>query len=84
MSDTDNNGGGNANYYQLPEDAVEMQDLIEHRGMNFAQGNMFKAMYRLGEKEGTTMQYDLNKIIWYAERELRRLEREQNGCAGKV
>ncbi len=67
--------GWTSDYYQLPEDAEEIQDLIEHRGMNFAQGNIFKAIYRLGEKDGTTLRYDLNKIIWYAERELKRLER---------
>ncbi len=65
--------GGASEYYQLPPDAAEMQDLIEYRQMNFAQGNIFKAIYRLGQKGGTSYAYDLNKIIWYAQRELNRL-----------
>lgn len=36
--------------------------------MDFAIGNIFKACYRLGEKEGTDLLYDLNKIIFFAER----------------
>jgi hypothetical protein len=36
--------------------------------MSFARGNIFKAAYRLGEKEGIDDIYDLNKIIYYAKR----------------
>ncbi|WP_181181956.1 MULTISPECIES: hypothetical protein [unclassified Mesorhizobium] len=45
-------------------------DLIEHKRMGFSVGNIFKACYRLGSKEGTTRRYDLKKIIYFAEREL--------------
>jgi len=38
--------------------------------MNFAVANIFKAAYRLGGKEGTSPEYDLNKIVFFAEREL--------------
>ena len=69
--------GSDADYYQLPDTAKEMQDLIEHRNMNFAMGNIFKACYRYGEKNGTSMEYDLNKIIWYAQRELNRIAKCQ-------
>lgn len=65
--------GWSSDYYELPEGAKELQDLIEHRNMNFAIGNIFKAAYRLGNKPGTARAYDLNKIIWYAQRELARL-----------
>lgn len=68
--------GWTTNYYELPDDAKEMQDLIEYRDMNFAMGNIFKACYRYGHKENTSKEYDLNKIIWYARRELRRLKGE--------
>ena len=70
-----NNGGSTPSQYALPEDAKELQDLIEHRGMNFAVGNIFKACYRLGEKDGVTAEYDLNKIIWFAQRELARIKK---------
>lgn len=60
--------GGKTSYYELPEDAKELNDLIEYKNMNFALGNIFKACYRFGEKSGTEKMYDLNKIIYFAER----------------
>ncbi|WP_179295903.1 hypothetical protein [Mesorhizobium sp. WSM4312] len=45
-------------------------DLIEHKRMGFSIGNIFKACYRLGSKDGTTRAYDLRKIIYFAQREL--------------
>ena len=68
--------GWSSEYYELPEGATELQDLIEHREMNFAIGNIFKAAYRLGNKNGSSKEYDLNKIIWFAQRELNRLKEE--------
>jgi hypothetical protein len=70
------NTGWSSSYYELPENAEELQDLIEFKNMNFALGNIFKACYRMGDKAGTSEVYDLNKIIFYAERELRRIENE--------
>lgn len=70
--------GWASSYYELPEGATELMDLIEYRGMSFAVGNIFKAAYRLGNKEGTTAEYDLRKIIWFAQRELDRIERERD------
>jgi len=60
--------GGSTSYYQLPEGATELNDLIEHKKMSFALGNCFKACYRLGEKEGADLLYDLNKIVFFANR----------------
>jgi len=76
-STTVKSDGWSTSYYELPEGASELQDLIEHRGMNFSVGNIFKACYRLGRKDGATTLYDLNKIRWYAEREIARLEAEK-------
>lgn len=70
--------GGSSAYYELPEGTSELQDLIEYRNMNFAVGNIFKACYRLGAKSGIDDIYDMKKIIWYAQRELKRLEK-RNG-----
>ena len=67
-------GGSTPSLYALPEGAKELQDLIEHRNMNFAVGNMFKACYRLEQKDGVDAAYDLRKILFFAERELRRVE----------
>ena len=75
MAKTDNNGGS-TDYYKLPKKAKDLQDLIEYKGMNFAQGNMFKAMYRMNEDNHSSKVRDLNKVIWFAEREIKRLEEE--------
>ena len=57
-------------YYDFPIGASTLNDIIEFKDMNFARGNIFKATYRLGEKNGIDDEYDLNKIIYYAERML--------------
>lgn len=75
--DPQDNTGWSSGYYKLPEGAKELQDLIEAKNMNFAIGNIFKACYRMGNKHNTSVAYDLNKIIWYAERELKRLSEEE-------
>ena len=62
--------GWSTDYYVLPDGAVELQDLIEHRSMNFSVGNIFKACYRLGRKDGTSTLYDLRKMKWFIEREI--------------
>lgn len=60
--------GGSSTYYFLPKDATELNDLIEYREMSFARGNIFKALYRLGEKAGIDVNYDLNKIQLFLNR----------------
>jgi len=66
--------GSSTSYYKIPSDCTDLIDLIEHKNMNFAVGNIFKACYRLGQKEGNDDAYDIRKIIFFAERELKRLE----------
>ena len=67
--------GGSTSYYDLPVDAKDLQDLVEHKNMNFSIGNIFKACYRMGEKSGQDDLYDLNKIIFFAGREIDRLKK---------
>jgi len=69
-------GGSTPSQYALPSYAKELQDLIEYRGMNFALGNIFKAVFRMGHKNGADELYDLNKIIFFANREIERINRE--------
>lgn len=70
--------GGATDYYELPANASELNDLIEHKEMSFALGNIFKACYRFGEKDTASRLYDLNKIIYFADR-LRKRELEAMG-----
>lgn len=67
--------GGSTSYYQLPKDAKEIQDLVEFRNMNYSVANIFTSAYRLGQKDGVTDEYDLNKIVWFAQRELTRIKK---------
>ena len=71
-------GGSTPSQYALPERAEELQDLIEHRDMNFSLGNIFKATYRLGTCGHSDQEYDLRKILFFAERELNRVTGEKN------
>ena len=74
---SDQGTGWSTDYYKLPEGAEELQDLIEYKNMNFAVANIFKAAYRLGNKDGVDEEYDLNKILWFAHRELARIRKSE-------
>lgn len=59
--------GGSTGYYKLPLHATELRHLISHKGMSKARGDVFKACYRLGEKQGVDALYDLNKMKFFVE-----------------
>lgn len=67
--------GSSSSYYDIPDNAVTLNDLIEDREMSFARGNMFKALYRLGAKQGVDVEYDLNKVEYFLGR-LRKMHKE--------
>lgn len=52
-------------YYKLPEHANELRHLISYKSMSKSRGDIFKACYRLGEKDGTDVLYDLNKMKFF-------------------
>ena len=66
--------GGDTDYYRIPENATMVQDLIEYKNMNFSQGNILKAIYRCQDKHHSDYERELNKIIWFAKRELARIK----------
>ena len=75
-----NNNGGDTDYYKVPSGASMLQDLIEYKDMSWNQANIFKAAYRLGDPQThSSMERDLNKIIWFAQRMLNQLSKESNG-----
>jgi len=57
--------GGSTSYYDLPEHATELRHLISYKGMSKSRGDIFKACYRLGEKDGADLLYDLNKMEFF-------------------
>ena len=66
--------GSTADYYELPKNAKELQDLISHKNMNAQNGEIFRACYRYGEVAHSKMLRDAKKIKYYAEAEIKRLE----------
>lgn len=74
--DSSLNNGGKTDYYDLPKDAKCCQDIIEWRNMNFQQGNIFKVAFTFnqGRHDATTYERELNKIIYFAQRELERIK----------
>ena len=72
--------GGPSSYYDLPfNEWKTSNDMIEHladpRWGKFSPGlkDIFKAIVRWGDKDGTTQEYDANKIIYYGCRVLRQI-----------
>lgn len=59
--------GGATDYYLIPDHATELRHLISARGMSKSRGDIFKACYRLGEKAGVDVLYDLNKMKFFIE-----------------
>ena len=59
--------GGSTSYYNLPNHATELRHLISYKGMSKSRGDIFKACYRLGEKEGADALYDLNKMKFFVQ-----------------
>ena len=78
MNKIKSDGGGGANYYDLPKKATQLQDLIEHRNMNGNIKDIFKACYRMGLKDGTTDDYDMRKMVYYSLRELGRVDNRKD------
>jgi hypothetical protein len=65
--------GGPAEYYDFPEGALTLNDLIEHKDMDFHRGNIFKACWRYGTKKGVSKEYDARKVIYSGARLLMKL-----------
>lgn len=59
-------------YYKINADWKMVQDIIEAKKMNYSQGNILKSAFCLtsGRHSGTDYKRELEKIIWFAQREL--------------
>jgi hypothetical protein len=66
--------GSSANYYKLPRNVSELQDLISHRNMNAQLGEIFRECYRYGLASHSDEMRGIKKIIFYANAELKRLQ----------
>ena len=68
--------GSTASYYELPDGAHELQDLISHKNMNSQIGEIFRACYRMGEASHSDELRDAKKIRFYIDAEIERLLRK--------
>ena len=76
--DTVKSDGSTASYYELPEGATELQDLISYRDMNAQIGEIFRACYRYGQASHSDRLRDANKMKFYAEAEIARIKNLHN------
>lgn len=65
--------GTTAEYYQLPLGATELQDIISAQNMNSQMGEVGRAWKRYGLDHHSSRVRELNKIIYYANAEKKRL-----------
>ena len=65
--------GSTASYYELPDNATELQDLISYRNMNAQVGEMFRSLYRYGQASHSDCMRDMKKVVFYAQAEIERL-----------
>lgn len=73
------NSGSYASYYDINPEWSTLQDVIEARKLNYAQGNILKAAFtfNIGRHDGTDEIRDLEKIIYFAKREIERIKKER-------
>ena len=69
--------GSTALYYELPENCTELQDLISAKNMNAQIGEIFRECYRYGQASHCDELRGIKKILFYANAELKRLEKAQ-------
>jgi len=65
--------GSTASYYDLPDGAKELQDLISFKDMNAQIGEIFRSAYRYGESSHSDCLRDAKKIRFYIDAEIKRL-----------
>lgn len=71
--------GSTASYYELPEGATELQDLISAKDLNAQIGEIFRECYRYGQASHSDELRGIKKILFYANAELKRLTKLQEG-----
>lgn len=77
---TKKSDGGSTDYYKLPKTIKAIREciqLINALKMNFSQGNIQKALWRICSGGTEDAIYDYNKIIFFAKEEINRVKRER-------
>ena len=66
--------GSTASYYELPDNATELQHLISYKNMNAQMGEIFRSCYRYGSASHSDQLRDAKKIKFYIDAEIERLQ----------
>jgi len=66
--------GSTASYYELPDNASELQHLISYKNMNAQMGEIFRSCYRYGSASHSDQLRDAKKIKFYIDAEIERLQ----------
>jgi len=66
--------GSTASYYELPDNATELQHLISYKNMNAQMGEIFRSCYRYGSASHSDQLRDAKKIKFYIDAEIERLK----------
>ena len=56
---------------------IEVIDFIEDKGLNFHRGNAVKYISRAGKKDQSKEIEDLEKAVWYLQREIEKLKKKE-------
>ena len=72
---TTKSDGTTADYYELPEQAKELYELINYKNMSGNVAEAFRSLYRMGESSHSDNIRDLKKVICYCHFELERIEK---------
>ena len=56
---------------------IEVIDFIEDKGLNFHLGNAVKYISRAGKKDPAKEIEDLEKAVWYLQREIEKLKEKE-------
>ena len=67
--------GLTADYYELPANAKQLQDLISFKDMNAQVGESFRSLYRYGQSSHSDKLRDAKKVLFYMQAEIERLEK---------
>lgn len=78
---TTTSDGSTAAYYELPEWALELADLIRYKNMNGSQAEIFRALYRGAEASHSDEQRQAKKILAYAVDEVVRTHMPEHSMA---
>lgn len=76
------NNGGPTDYYKIKPEWEDLMDIIEERELTYSQANILKSAFtfNLGRHKGTDELREINKIIYFAERQKQQILKEkENG-----